>query len=273
MASLSRSGSSNSDATPVDVSCSSFGSCGSQASVFGRDLERLCGAPRIDRNSNTDPSTERSALVDLPPADREEVPKRYLLSSQWARRAASASALVLIALVVLPWACAIDRGSLRFVEGVGPRAWHALRSELTASKELQTVGLAHISRAAGDVLCVIDVAQATGWVLTTGSFIKFVTIVCDYDRIRRAVVAASDRPDDAFTWLSKVWEKDVKEEDLRDPEGFVTLDAKVLSAVTNILEGAFARQIDTFKEREANGGRLAGHIQGVVAEVAVRLEL
>ena len=75
-------------------------------------------------------------------------------------------------------------------------------------------------------------------------------------RVREAVVAASDRPDDAFTWLSKVWEKDVKEEDLRDPEGFVTLDAKVLSAVTNILEGAFARQIDTFKEREANGGRL-----------------
>lgn len=132
-----------------------------------------------------DPGTERSTLVDLPPADCEEVPKRYLLSSKWARRVAAASALALVALVLLPWACAIDTGSLRFVEGVGPRAWQVLRSELTTSKELQTVGLAHISRAAGDVLCVIDVAQATGWVLTTGSFVKFVTVACDYDRIRR----------------------------------------------------------------------------------------
>ena len=30
----------------------------------------------------------------------------------------------------------------------------------------------------------------------------------------------------------------------------------MLSATTNILEGAFARQIDTFKERDANAGRL-----------------
>ena len=37
---------------------------------------------------------------------------------------------------------------------------------------------------------------------------------------------------------------------------FATLDAKVLSAVTNVLEGEFARQIDSFKEREAHAGRL-----------------
>ena len=35
----------------------------------------------------------------------------------------------------------------------------------------------------------------------------------------------------------------MKEEDLRDPEGYLTLDAKVLIGVTNILEGAFARQV------------------------------
>ena len=33
-----------------------------EASVFGRDLERLCGAPRIDRNSNT--VVHRPDLVD-----------------------------------------------------------------------------------------------------------------------------------------------------------------------------------------------------------------
>ena len=74
-------------------------------------------------------------------------------------------------------------------------------------------------------------------------------------RIREAVVAASDKPDMAFEWLSKVWAKESTEEQLRDPEGFVTLDAKVLSAITNVLEGEFARQTDTFKEREANAGR------------------
>ena len=74
-------------------------------------------------------------------------------------------------------------------------------------------------------------------------------------RVREAVVAASDKPDMAFEWLSKVWAKESTEEQLRDPEGFVTLDAKVLSAIANVLEGDFARQMDTFKEREANAGR------------------
>ena len=74
-------------------------------------------------------------------------------------------------------------------------------------------------------------------------------------RVRDAVVAASDKPDKAFEWLSRVWEADMKEETLRDPEGFTTLDAKILSALSNILEGDFARQVDTFKETEANAGR------------------
>ena len=74
-------------------------------------------------------------------------------------------------------------------------------------------------------------------------------------RVREAVVAASDKLDMAFEWLSKVSAKESTEEQLRDPEGFVTLDAKVLSAITNVLEGEFARQTDTFKEREANAGR------------------
>ena len=75
-------------------------------------------------------------------------------------------------------------------------------------------------------------------------------------RVREAVVAASNKPDEAFEWLSKVWDKDSKEEELRDTGGFSTLDAKVLSAVTNVLEGDFARQMDTLKEREAHAGRL-----------------
>ena len=59
-------------------------------------------------------------------------------------------------------------------------------------------------------------------------------------RVREAVVAASNKPDHAFKWLSKVWDKDTKIDDLRDTEGFPTLDAKVLSAITNVLEGDLA---------------------------------
>ncbi|CAE7535735.1 unnamed protein product, partial [Symbiodinium sp. CCMP2456] len=58
------------------------------------------------------------------------------------------------------------------------------------------------------------------------------------------------RPDESFERLSKVWEETTTEEMLGDPDGFTTLDAKILSAITNVLEGDFARQIDTFKERE-----------------------
>eukprot|EP00439_Symbiodinium_sp_Y106_P057251 s302_g8.t1 len=60
----------------------------------------------------------------------------------------------------------------------------------------------------------------------------------------------------AHAWLGKVWEKDASETELRDPEGFSTLGAKILSGLTNVLEGDFARQTDTFKETEAHAGRL-----------------
>ena len=74
-------------------------------------------------------------------------------------------------------------------------------------------------------------------------------------RVREAVVAASDRPDEAFEWLSEVWKEGTTEEMLRDPSGFTTLDAKIHSAITNVLEGDFAHQMDTFKEREGHEGR------------------
>ena len=75
-------------------------------------------------------------------------------------------------------------------------------------------------------------------------------------RVREAIVAASDSPDKAHAWIAKVWEKDADEKALRDSEGFSTLDAKIMSALTNILEGDFGRQIDTFKETEAHAGRM-----------------
>ena len=75
-------------------------------------------------------------------------------------------------------------------------------------------------------------------------------------KAREAVVAASDRTDKAFEWLSAAWKKDQTVELPRDPEGVATLDAKILSAVTKIVSGDFARQVDTFKDREAHHNRL-----------------
>ena len=37
---------------------------------------------------------------------------------------------------------------------------------------------------------------------------------------------------------------------------FATLSAKLLSALTNIITGDFARKVDTFKETEATSGRI-----------------
>ena len=53
-------------------------------------------------------------------------------------------------------------------------------------------------------------------------------------RVREAIVAASDSPDKAHVWLGKVWDKEVDEKELRDSEGFSTLDAKIMSALTSI---------------------------------------
>ena len=69
-----------------------------------------------------------------------------------------------------------------------------------------------------------------------------------------AVVAASDSPDKAHLWINKVWEKDMTEAELRDPEGFSTLDAKIMSALTNILEGDFRKADGHYKETEAHSG-------------------
>ena len=43
-------------------------------------------------------------------------------------------------------------------------------------------------------------------------------------------------------------------EELKEPGAFLTLDAKLLSALTNIIQGDLARQLDTFKEIEAQKG-------------------
>ena len=73
-------------------------------------------------------------------------------------------------------------------------------------------------------------------------------------RVRDAVIAASAKPDLAFHWVEEVFKTDQPVEALKDSGKFVTLDAKLMSSLTNILEGDFARQLDIFKEEQAKSG-------------------
>ena len=73
-------------------------------------------------------------------------------------------------------------------------------------------------------------------------------------RVRDAVIAASAKPDLAFQWIEEVFKTDQAVEALKDSGKFVTLDAKLMSSLTNICEGDFARQLDIFKEEQAKSG-------------------
>ena len=73
-------------------------------------------------------------------------------------------------------------------------------------------------------------------------------------RVRDAVIAASAKPDLAFQWVEEVFKTDQSVEALKDSGKFVTLDAKLMSSLTNICEGDFARQLDIFKEEQAKTG-------------------
>ena len=75
-------------------------------------------------------------------------------------------------------------------------------------------------------------------------------------KTREVVVAALTDPDSAFKWISDSWKEDQTLEALRKVVPFATLDAKLLSALTNIITGDFARKVDTFKETEATAGRI-----------------
>ena len=53
-------------------------------------------------------------------------------------------------------------------------------------------------------------------------------------RVRDAVIAASAKPDLAFQWIEEVFKTDQTVEALKDSGKFVTLDAKLMSSLTNI---------------------------------------
>ena len=74
-------------------------------------------------------------------------------------------------------------------------------------------------------------------------------------KVRDAIVAASTNPDAAFAWVSEIWSEGRTIDELKSPGSFGTLDAKLMSALTTVLVGDFARRINTLKETEAAKGQ------------------
>ena len=73
--------------------------------------------------------------------------------------------------------------------------------------------------------------------------------------VREAVRAASDRPDEAFNWVQEVYEKTATSDALRTTGKFITLDTKILNALSRVTKGELNRQIINYKESEAAAGR------------------
>ena len=73
--------------------------------------------------------------------------------------------------------------------------------------------------------------------------------------VREAVRAASDRPDEAFNWVQEVYEKTATVESLRNTGKFITLDTKILNALSVVAKGELNRQIINYKESEAAASR------------------
>ena len=73
--------------------------------------------------------------------------------------------------------------------------------------------------------------------------------------VREMVRAASDRPDEAFRWVQETYNKDATVTSLHDTGKFLTLDTKLLAALTKVARGEIARQVLNFKETEASAGR------------------
>ena len=68
---------------------------------------------------------------------------------------------------------------------------------------------------------------------------------------REKIRAASDSPDEAFEWVLEVYRPGASHDSLRSPGKFLTLDTKLLEALTTVSRGELAGEILIFKETEA----------------------
>ena len=91
---------------------------------------------------------------------------------------------------------------------------------------------------------------------------------------RETIRTASDSPDDAFQWVLDVYRPEASHDGLRDPGKFLTLDTKLLTALTTVARGELAPEILIFKETEAAKNRAVrgrGSLYSVEDLLKVRL--
>ena len=75
------------------------------------------------------------------------------------------------------------------------------------------------------------------------------------NHVRDEVKSCSDRPDEAWAWLNDVYDQSCTrqelEDKLQDPGKFLTLDAKLSSALTRSAGGDLATRILSYKEQQS----------------------
>ena len=78
------------------------------------------------------------------------------------------------------------------------------------------------------------------------------------NHVRDEVKSCSDKPDEAWIWLSKVFDnktpREKLEEKLQDPGKFITLDTKLSAALTRSAKGDLATKIHNFKDEKSKKG-------------------
>ena len=74
--------------------------------------------------------------------------------------------------------------------------------------------------------------------------------------VRSEITAASGRGEVAFKWIVKTEKVETTFDELRNSDGFDSLDAKLAAALTKIATGELGRRIMLMVEQEASKGRM-----------------
>ena len=127
------------------------------------------------------PEKEDAETLLEPQEVQSDAPTARALRFSWAARARwllLGTGVTMVMLMLAP------HNSATFLAGVSSDAFGALRSELE-HQQIPTIGMAFDNKAAGKVLCVIDVAQSVGRIMGLGAFSNAASTQCDYGRIAR----------------------------------------------------------------------------------------
>jgi len=145
--------------------------------------------------------------------------------------------------------CSWDQSLLRTEPGItGSAAGMQPRSDIPAKVVINTAPNTHthlpLRSQHDDRFSIQEEAS-----IAVGTFPAINTIREWQLALRKAVAAASGRPQAAMQWIKAVWQIDVTLEALEDPGAFETLDAKLASALLAILPIELQRKVEVMEEQ------------------------